>query len=220
MSLDDPQFPPLLTGHAAGKAEAPLVAAYKGIQEGKFGAGDLVWSRNLDRAVVAIILEPDVSLDVAVEMIPVSMVACGDCLGVLTPPQVGVTFHWPGTIRVNNGRVGGVRAAIDIGTGSPEQNPDWMIIETDIRLKHSQRHFEPGQEPDITALTEEGCPDLTRTEFIESYSRHFLTWLNNWQEDGFKPVHDSWIFRTEDLNQEIEFSSGDNTHRELFLGSR
>ena len=218
MSLDDPQFPPLLTGHAAGKAGDPLLTAYTGIQEGKLGAGDIVWSRNLDRAVVAIILEPDVSLDAAVEMLPLSMVACGDCLGVLTPPQVSVTFHWPGTIKVNNGRVGGIRAAIDLAEDTPAQIPEWMIIETDIRLKHSERRFEPGQNPDITALSEEGCPDLTRTEFIESYSRHFLTWLNNWQEDGFKSVHDAWIFRTEDLNEDIEFKYGDHSHRQKFIG--
>ena len=146
------------------------------------------------------------------------MVACGDCLGVLTPPKVGVTFHWPGTIRVNGGLIGGVRAAIDSVDETPERNPEWMILETSIRLKHTDRTFEPGQNPEITALSEEGCPELTRSEFIESFSRHFLTWLNHWNDDGFKPVHDAWLFRTEDLNQEIEFEGAKPGQTGLFLG--
>jgi hypothetical protein len=28
-------------------------------------------------------------------------------------------------------------------------------------------------------------------------SRHFLTWLRRWEEDGFRPVHDAWRARAE-----------------------
>ena len=45
-----------------------------------------------------------------------------------------------------------------------------------------------------------------------------MTWLNNWQEDGFKSVHDAWIFRTEDLNEDIEFKYNDQTYRQKFIG--
>ena len=30
---------------------------------------------------------------------------------------------------------------------------------------------------------------------MESCSRHFLVWVNRWQDDGFKPLFDAWMHR-------------------------
>lgn len=218
MSQADPTFPPLLTGHDVRGSVSPLEAACDGIREGRLGAGDVVWSRSTAYADLAIILEPDVPLEKALQMIPLATVACGDCLGALTPPQVGVTFHWPATIRVNGGRLGRIRAAAGNGQLDPSAIPDWLVIAIKLRLRHEGRATEPGDNPDITALSEEGCPSLTRTEMIDSYSRHFMTWLNQWQDDGFRPVHGAWLFRTDEVNERISVSIGDREVEGTFIG--
>ncbi|MEM8794390.1 MAG: biotin/lipoate--protein ligase family protein, partial [Pseudomonadota bacterium] len=41
---------------------------------------------------------------------------------------------------------------------------------------------------DRTTLWDEGCGELTVVDLIDSSARHFMTWLNTWEEDGFTPV--------------------------------
>lgn len=218
MSQADPIFPPRLTGHEVHGGVSPFGTACADASAGRLGAGDVVWSRNTFYADLAIVLEPDVSLETALQMIPLATVACGDCLGALTPPQVAVTFEWPATIRVNGGRLGRIRAAAGNEEVDPGAIPDWLVIATKLRIRHDEKSAEPGHNPDITALSEEGCPKLTRTELIESYSRHFLTWLNNWQDDGFRAVHNAWLFRAQNVNEDITVMLGKRRIEGTFLG--
>ena len=216
MSHPDPVFPPLLTGHSIPGRADPMLLAREGILNGNYGAGDVLWSNSQDIAKLAIILEPEVVLENAVQMIPLTMVACGDCLGVLTPPQVGVTFHWPNVIRVIDGFVGQVR--VMASTQNSKAVPEWLIMGLDIRLRHGRKDFEPGEDPSVTALSEEGCTDLTRSEFIESFTRHFLSWINQWSDDGFKPVHAAWLYRATNQNEEITVNLRDDGFDCIFLG--
>jgi len=33
---------------------------------------------------------------------------------------------------------------------------------------------------------------------VESVSRHFLVWLHKWEEEGFRPIHETWLKRVDD----------------------
>ncbi len=217
MDFPDPTFPPLLKGHDVPGAVEAFEDACTRASSGALGAGDVVWSRSATRIDVAIVLEPDVSLETAVQMLPLSMVAIGDCLGALTPPQVGQTFSWPGTIRVNGALAGTMRAAAG-GPKDASSVPDWMVVGLWLRHLREESDPEPGEVPDQTWLSEEGCEDLTRSELIESYSRHFLTWLNNWNEDGFKSVHASWLYRAHENQEDISFELGGKTYNGVMRG--
>ncbi len=217
MHQPDPTFPPLLKGHDVPGTESAFETACDRAAAGELGAGDVVWSRDTSRIDVAIILEPEVSLETAVQMLPVSMTAIGDSLGVLTPPQVGVTFTWPGDVRVNGANAGTIRAASS-GKREASATPDWMVLGLWLRHHREDNEPEPGDVPEQTWLSEEGCEELTRTEVIESYSRHFLTWLNTWNEDGFKSVHASWLFRAEERDAHIAVAIAGKTVSGLMQG--
>lgn len=210
MELPDPTFPPLLKGHDVPGTQSAFEDACKRASTGALGAGDVVWSRNATRVDIAIILEPEVALESAVQMLPLAMVAIGDCLGALTPPQVGQTFTWPGTIRVNGALAGTMKAAAG-GKRDAGSVPSWMVVGLWLRHLREDSEPEPGDVPDQTWLSEEGCEDLTRTEILESYSRHFLTWLNNWNEDGFKSIHASWLYRAHENEENISFELSGKT---------
>ena len=75
------------------------------------GAGTLVWTRRFDLAEFAIVLEPDDPLRLARRALYPAMNALGDALAALAPPQRGITFDWPDSIRVDHALVGGVRLA-------------------------------------------------------------------------------------------------------------
>lgn len=217
MHMPDPTFPPLLAGHAVAGAESPFEAACEGAMKGELGAGDVVWSRNTSGVRMAIVLEPEVGMARAVQMLPLAMVALGDCLGALTPPQVGVGFIWPNVVCINGAPAAAFRAAA-AATARDDEVPDWLVVGLELRHMREPGDPEPGETPDITWLAEEGGGELTRTEIIESYSRHFLTWINSWSDDGFRPVHASWLFRSEQRDKEIALTLRGKTHRGKFVG--
>lgn len=195
MHQADPVLPPLLTGHAI---KAPLEAfteACRRASAAELGAGDIVWSRNTARANLALILEPDVALKTALQMFALAQVALADALGQLLPPHVAVHHRWPGAVLLNGGLAGEVRAAAF--RCQPTEIPRWLVLGIDLWLEYDSRIGEPGDDPSRTSVAEEGAPDLTRTQIIEAFSSHFLAWLNTWNDDGFRPVHDRWLFRAD-----------------------
>ena len=210
-------FPPLLTGHAFPPTEPPLKLACEGAAAGRFGAGDVVWSLEEARAGLAIVLEPEVPLARALEMLPLGVVACGDCLAALAPPKVAITFGWPGIVYVNDGAAAQLRVATD-RAATPDTVPLWLVVALEVRLRERPGASEPGLNPDVTTLVEEGCPDLSAEQFIESYSRHFLTWLDTWTNDGFAPVHQGWEQRADMRSRSYADASGGAGATGTFVG--
>lgn len=195
MHLADPVFPPLLEGHAVKAPQQPFEHACRQAGRGVLGAGDLVWGRAVSRAECAIVLEPDVPLSAALQMNALAGVAVADCLGALLPPATAVHLRWPGTILVNGAAAGEVR--IGAATADVGAVPDWLVVGMSLRLVHDRTDKEPGELPGETALGEEGGGGIDRTQILQSFAAHFLTWLNTWQDDGFRPVHESWMARAE-----------------------
>ena len=189
MSWTEPSFPPLLSGRCVVEGSDPLAEAVRGARSGELGAGDALWAQDDETARLAIVLEPDDPLAKSAHALLLAMAAAGDCIGALTPPQVGVFFRWPGTILVNGAAAGEVRLV----SAETDANavPDWMVVALELSLGHAG-DGEPGHDPDVTTLGEEGCDDLTTADVLESYSRHFCTWLNTWQNDGLVPVSQQW----------------------------
>ncbi|MGI9369461.1 MAG: DUF4444 domain-containing protein, partial [Ruegeria sp.] len=55
-----------------------------------------------------------------------------------------------------------------------------------------------------TALYDEGCADVSPLNLVESWSRHMLTWLNRWEEDGNAPLHNEWMGLLQNVGEAIE----------------
>ncbi len=216
-STETPQFPPLLTGHPIGQRDNCFATACQRVACDALDGGDVVWSQDPYRAEIAIVLRPEVKLERAIEMLPLAMVACGDCLGALTPPQVGVTFSWPNILRINGGEAGRVLVGLPSQVALDDV-PDWLVVSVSLALHHQDDAGEPGEDPGSTSLGEEGGEDLTHIDVLQSYSAHFMTWLNTWQDDGFKPVHAAWLFRWEDKDLEFIDPAGERTVPGLMRG--
>lgn len=191
--LIEPDLPPLLKGRRSLPGISALRAAVDGARSHALGAGDLIWTDDAGKAGFAIVLEPEVPLAKAAQILPVTMAAVGDCIGVLTPPQVGLMYHWPGQVQVNGASAGSVTLAS--ATNNAQEIPDWLVTAVEVTLQFNPDAEEPGHNRERTALIEEGCEGLTAVEFIASCARHFLTWLNVWQDDGYRPVHQNWLER-------------------------
>ncbi|MFP3920200.1 MAG: biotin/lipoate--protein ligase family protein [Dichotomicrobium sp.] len=210
-------FPPLLTGHAFPANEPPMRAACEGAAAGRFGAGDVIWSQEEAHAGLAIVLEPEVPLSRALEMLPLGVVACGDCLAVLAPPKVAITFGWPGMVYANAGAVAQVNLVVD-RAATEDAVPQWLAVGLEARLSQRPGDPEPGYNPNLTTLVEEGCTELTAEELIASYSRHFLTWLDTWTMEGFAPIHNAWTQKADDRELGFTDAAGGGEVRGEFVG--
>lgn len=191
--MSDLILPPLLN---AIETTEPFLTSIEKVRKGKAGAGDVFWRRDKHVADFSIILEPDVVQQRALEMSPLAMVALSDCLAVILPPQVAVQFRSDTEVVVNGGTVGGIKTSM-AKTGTDQDVPDWLVHSISIGLIRKDNQQDPGFEPDITTLDEEGWELPESDKFIETYARHFLSWLAVWNEDGFAPIARAWKFKAE-----------------------
>jgi len=188
-----PTFPPLLKGHRVAAGKSPVKRAKAMVAKGELGAGDLLWTEDTNNLLFCIILEPEVSRARCNEMLFLMMVAFGDAIGALAPPEMAITYRWPNDIQLNDASIG--NCTLEFSEGDVEGVPEWMIISLRVAIKPKDIMHDPGNEAWRTTMWEEGCGDITRTELLESTARHFINWMHSWNEEGFKTIHDQWSGR-------------------------
>lgn len=157
------------------------------------GAGTLVHVGRFDLAEFAVVLEPDEPLLKARRTFYAGMAALADALAAHAQPDTSITIDWPDSLLVNKGLVGGGRLAWphDI---AEDQTPEWLVFGGMIRTV-SMSGVEPGLNPLVTALEEEGFTDVLSTHLVESFARNFMRIVDSWQESGFAAVTKSYIER-------------------------
>ena len=144
----------------------------------------------------AVILQPETALSDAMLVIYVGMLGMGDALGSVVPAGIDVTYRWPNLIEANLGVVA------RLGLSAPPVSaavPPWLTLRATVAVSSTDPGFE-------TTLAEEGAIDVTAGHLLESYSRHLLTWMSRWQDDGFEPVRAMWLRHSDKQGQAIEIS--------------
>lgn len=157
------------------------------------GAGTLVYVGRFDLAEFAVVLEPDEPLALARRALYAGMAALADALTAHAQPETAIAIGWPDTILVNRGIVGGGRLAWPKDVPEDE-TPPWLVFGAMIRTV-SMTGSEPGLNPLVTALEEEGFSDAMSDQVVESFARHFMLAVDAWQEHGFGAVARSYLER-------------------------
>jgi len=212
----NPTFPPLLTSKPVRAPKRPFEIACRDALQGKAEAGDVYWAKNNRVLDTAIVLEPEVPMAQALQMAYVVMVAFGDAFGAVAEAEVGLHYLWPDKFMVNRAEVGHLRIAAPNGTKAGEV-PDWLIFNITIEMQ-GEADVEPGLNPHKTTLFDEGCGEITSVGLMESFCRHFLTWVHNWEEEGFRPVHDNWIARAIGHEEIAEIKVNGETYTGKVMG--
>lgn len=162
------------------------------IAAAKDGAEDglLLWQDRSDCLNAAMVLRPLDPLRRAMTLSQVGLLGLLDGFAALAPPETPAGLMWPDRLLVNDGVVGGVRVSHGPLVGKLEFDdvPDWLVLGFTIRIQTDSGGREPGEQVEYTSLFEEGCGEITPRLLIESFSRHFLGWLDRWQEQGYEPV--------------------------------
>ncbi len=200
MTVDEaPTFPPLLRGEETPRGQDPFA---KAVAQAALGTkpGLVAWTRDEAAMRAALVLAPEAPLERAMTATFAVALGLGDALGSIGPPEVAVHYVWPATIKVNGGDCGALRAAAS--TTDPAAEPDWLVVgvHVDYLLPTGD---DPGRTPEQTCLVEEGCIDVTPPLLLESWSRHTLSWINRWLDEGFRPLHDHWRARAWNMGEPL-----------------
>jgi hypothetical protein len=143
------------------------------------------------------------------------MTALIDALLTHAPPEKPIAIDWPDAIRVDGGLVGGGRLAWPQGA-SEDEPPHWLVFGAMIRTV-SMGEGEPGLNPLVAALEEEGFSDFTAGALVESFARHLMVHTDAWQEQGFGAIAKEYLQRLprdKGLRRDID-ESGDLLVRRL-----
>jgi biotin-(acetyl-CoA carboxylase) ligase len=152
-------------------------------------AGLFVWRPAADRIDCAVVLRPEEEIAQVMPVVLVASLALLDAVGTAGPAAVAADLVWPAGLRINSGLCGGI--ALDLGPGG---NPDWALVSAVLR-KAGAPGVEGGERPDVTALHAEGFADMEDRALVEAFARHFLVWMDRWQEGGLAPVARHWLHR-------------------------
>ncbi len=216
MSLDSlPSFPPLLKSRPVALGTGSFKAAMDACKQGDARAGDFFWSEAQDVLDITMVLEPEVSAGRSLQMLFAAMVAFADSFGAIGPPEVGIFYRWPNVMLINAAQVGVARVGMprcDAG-----DVPAWMAVGLDVRIQPDPRSPEPGYNLLNTSLWDEGAGEVDRTMLVESFARHFLTWINTWTEEGFKPVHEAWLGRAIGHKEVLDIQWQGKKYKGMFL---
>ena len=209
-----PVLPPLFRALAVTPDIDPFERGLQAAAEAA-EAGTVLWSIGEERCQAAVVLAPEHALEDSLPVVLVAMLGLGDALAALLPPVVAVTFTWPDRIEVNGGVVGGVRLA-SARTEKPTDVPDWIVVGYGLAVR-GRADGEAGGRPGHTTLADQGC-EIACIDLVEHFARHFLSWINRWQQDGVAPVRQAWLSRAAGLSSTIEVVSGPQTKQGIFTG--
>ena len=160
---------------------------------GESGAGTLVHVGRFDVAEFALVLEPEEPLRTARRALYAGMAALTDALIACSEPETAIGIAWPDAVTVNGGVVGGGRLAWPQGVGEDEV-PPWLVFGAMVRVE-STSGMEPGDDPTVTTLAEEGFSGVMSHKIIESFARHFMVAVDAWHESGFAAVAKTYFER-------------------------
>ena len=192
---EEPQLPPLLTAVKVPAGQNVMAKALASAATAEVGTA--FYGEDAKVMELAIVLGPEVPLRQAGQMLYALMIGVGDAIGALAPPEVVVTYQLPGYVLLNRGRAGAVWIAADPAAGR-EDVPSWMVVGVTIDMAvrtGSEEAWLDSMGLEYTSLAEEGAGFISRTRLVESICRHFMAWINRWQDDGFRPLHDLWVQR-------------------------
>lgn len=217
---DELNFPPLYRPYRHLPGSDVVAEAARAASDGADPAS-LHWLDSAERLSCAIVLGPDRPLSETLAAIHVAMVALGDALGVLVPPQVGVQFGWPDRLMINGALAGGIALTVEPAAWekmAEDPVPDWAVLSVELAMTPAADAPEPGLTRQRTTLLDEGCGELTTGDLLESFSRQFLLWTNLFLSDGLRPIAESWLARAAKRGEPVELKFSGKDWKGTLLG--
>ena len=192
----------------AGAEEGTLVWAREQTKgRGRLGRS---WDSPRGNLYLSLILRPECALMEAAQLGFVAALAIGEAIGAIAPPMLEVTYKWPNDVLVHGRKVAGL--LLESKTAA-DGTLEWLILGIGVNV---QSHPNDARFPATNLIFESVSPEVDEAAMLEAFSRHFLTWVNRWTEDGFAPIRRAWLAHAHGLGDTIEVKLAHGTVRGTF----
>ena len=175
--------------------------------------GTLVWAREQTKGrgrqsrsfasppgnlYMSLILRPDCPVAEAAQLGFVAALGVGDGVGSAAPPMIEVHFKWPNDVLFNGRKGSGILLESKI---SASVGLDWLVLGIGVNLSS----YPENTSFPATSLAFEGAPpDLQVEQLLEAISRHLLSWVHRWRDEGFAPIRQAWLRHAKGIGEELE----------------
>lgn len=187
-AVDLPSVYRLVTLRESGDAFAHAMAI-----GAEAGAGTLVWVRRFDVVELAVVLEPDEPLASARRTLYAGMTAAVDALAAWCPPEKPIAIDWPDAILFDGAVVGGGRLgwpAEAEETAPPPFLVFGLMLRTAVHGRLEDQNFARG-----TTLEAEGFDLIDAVALVESFARHLMVAVHEWEDRGFAALAERYLAR-------------------------
>ena len=185
----------------SGAEEGTLVWAKE--QTAGRGRFDKQWVSPPGGLYCAVILRPDFSVETAQQLIFVAAISIGQALANFASAMTDMNYRWPNAVLLDYGKVAGVHMDYFI---NKNKQLEWIVVNICANIKTSPKEFAF----EAASLHVEGQTQNSELDVLESFSRYFLSNLNNWANNGFATTLKSWQQRQVGVNETIELSLKNN----------
>lgn len=166
-------------------------------QQGGRGRQGREWASPRGNLYLSLVLRPDCEAAEAAELGFLAAVAMAEAIGSVSPP-VEVTFKWPNDVLLHDRKVAGILLESRSAAGG---GLEYLILGCGVNVAH----FPRDTAYPATSMHFEGVPkEVTEVELLAAFSRHFLSWVNRWLDQGFAPVRKAWLRHAASLGERIE----------------
>ena len=220
----EPRLPPVYRLVAMDSVSSTMDEARRLAQEGAED-GTLVWAREQTggrgrrgrewssprgNLYLTLILRPMCAPREAAQLGFVAGLGLVDALGSVIPPMIEVHLKWPNDVLLNDRKAAGL--LLEMATTEAGEI-DFLLLGLGCNVKT----FPQETEFPATSIHFEGAPpSLCEVDVLEAFSRHFLTWVNRWLEDGFAQIRQTWLRHAWHLGEEIEVRVGEDELKGVF----
>lgn len=179
-----------------GAEEGTLVVA--GEQTRAKGRCGQPWEARQGNLYCALVTRPEDPFSRATQLAYVAALSLGKALAELLQPTT-LRYKLPDNILLNDAKAALILLDAQSAAGG---RCEWMNIVVAVNVaSHPALALPPAG-----SVHESGSPDVSVTQILEGYTRHFLSNINRWAESGFESVRKSWMQRADLLDEPVVLS--------------
>ncbi|MFZ4436863.1 MAG: biotin--[acetyl-CoA-carboxylase] ligase [Syntrophales bacterium] len=161
---------------------------------------------------LSIILRPAIPPRDASQITLLTGVAVTEAISAVCPGRVGI--KWPNDLLISGRKVCGILAE----TKMAKDVIDSVIVGIGLNVNIKKADFDPAHRETATSLLEETGRDHSREDLLLLVCERFEVWYEIFLHDGFAPVRDGWLARTEMAGKRLRVLFRDEVREGAFDG--
>jgi len=160
----------------------------------------------------SIILRPAIPLHYAAQITLLAGVAVAETISAVCQERVGI--KWPNDLLIGGRKVCGILTE----TRMAKDVIDSVIVGVGLNVNMKGTDFDPTHRVTATSLREETGRDHSREDLLLFLCERFELWYEIFLRDGFAPVRDGWLARTEMAGKRLRVLFRDEVREGAFAG--